>query len=142
MNKFLTKHAGTIIMILISLVIGGTSSKVFERAFPDASAVTKDFIRDIVVDAIQDEIRPIKEDIKQIKEQGEIFADDIAEEWVRVMNKQYLKVQTDRDDLSWSDVSYALSKWPVLPEVWKSPELTAKIEYLDIKYEEHINNGG
>ena len=142
MNKFLAKHAGTIILVLISLVIGGSGSKIFDRAFPDASAVTKDFIKEIVVEAIQDEIAPIKADIKQIKEQNQVFADDIAEEWVRVIRKQYLKVQTNRDDLSWSDVEYALSKWVVLPDSWITPELTKMIEYLELKYEGHINNGG
>ena len=115
MNKFLSKHASTIVLVLISLLIGGSGAKIFDRVFPDASALTKDFIKEIVVDAIQEEIAPMRADIKQIKDQNQVFADDIAEEWVRVMKKQYSKVQSNRDDLSWDDVQFALSKWPMLP---------------------------
>lgn len=141
MNKFLAKHAGTIMLILLSLIIGGSGSKIFDRIFPDAGEISKDFMKEIIIEVIQEEIAPIKSDIKQIKEQNEVFADDIAEEWVRFIKKQYLKIQTNRDDLSWSDVEYALSKCPVLPDKWKTPELISIIEYLEVKYDEHINNG-
>ncbi len=142
MNKFFTKHAPTIILMMICLILGGGSSKLFDRAFPDAKAITKEYMTEMFREIIQEETAPMKADIKEIRQQYGVLADGTFEEWVRVMEKQYLKVQTNRDDLSWSDVEYALGKWEALPDDWKTPDLCAKIEYLKIKYEEHINNGG
>ncbi len=141
MNKWVEKNAVAIVMALVSFGFGVSGDTILKSVFPDASAISKEFIREIIVEVVQEEIEPMKADIKEIKEQNKIFADDIAEEWVRFMKKQYLKVQTERDDLSWSDVAYTLSKWNVLPDNWKTPELTSKKEYLELKYNEHINTG-
>ena len=142
MNKFFEKHAATIIWVIIGLTVGGFSDSVLDRAFPDARAITKEYMNEMFREVIQEETAPMKADIKEIKQQYGVLADGTFEEWVRVMEKQYLKVQTNRDDLSWSDVEYALGKWGDLPDEWKAPDLCAKIEYLSTKYEEHINNGG
>ena len=143
MNEFFEKHFRFIVLILLALILGGGGMfQIVDKVFPDVSNITKEVMRELMIEVVQDEIAPIKSDIKQIKEQNQVFADDIAEDWVRVMKKQYLKVQTGREDLSWDDVEYALSKWPVLPDNWITPELTAMIEYLEVKYEEHIVNGG
>lgn len=142
MNKFLTKHAVTIVIAVLALSVGGFSDSVLDRLLPGTGDITGEFFSGLVRDIVREENAPMKADIKQIKEQNQIFTDDMAEEWVRVMKKQYSKVQANRDDLSWDDVQFALSKWPILPDNWKSPELIAKIEYLEIKYDEHINNGG
>ena len=142
MTEFFKKNGLTIVFILIGLIVGGSGSKVFDTVFPAASDISKDFMKEIMIEVIQDEIAPIKADIKEIKEQNQVFADDIAEEWVRFIKKQYLKVQTKRADLSWSDVEYSLSKCPVLPDKYRTPQLISMIEYLEIQYNSHINNGG
>lgn len=155
MNKFLQKHAVTIVLVVVALSVGGFTDSVLDKIFPTVSAISKDVMAEIMVDALQDEevqsvlieivqreTSAIKKDISNIESHNKILADNVAEEWVRIMHKQYLKVQTNRSDLSWADVEYALSKWPVLPDDWITPELEAKIEYLQIKYDEHIGNGG
>jgi hypothetical protein len=155
MNSFFTRNAGMIVAVVISLSVGGFSDSVLDRIFPVAGEITRELYKEITIEAFKDdavksvlvaivreENAPMKADIKQIKEQNQIFTDDMAEDWVRVMKKQYLKVQTNRNDLSWDDVQFALAKWPILPVVWKNPELEAMIEYLEIKYDDHINNGG
>ncbi len=143
MEKLTEKHFRLIVLVLLILILGGGGVlQIADKIFPGVSSVSKEIMRELIIEVIKEEIAPIRSDINEIKEQNEVFADDIAEEWVRFIKKQYLKVQTGRDDLSWSDVEYALSKWLVLPESWITPELTAMVEYLELKYDEHINNGG
>lgn len=143
MNEFFEKHFRFIVLILLVLILGGGGLfQIIDKVFPDVSKVSKDFMREMMIDVIQEELKPMKESIDTMGGQLKILSDNVAEEWVRIMEKQYLKVQTNRDDLSWGDVEYALSKWNVLPREWLTPALTAKLEYLQIKYEDHIQNGG
>lgn len=155
MINFFMKHAGTIILMVICLSVGGFTDSVLDKLFPPTAQISKvvltelfvsalesDEVRTVLIEIVKSETEGIIKDIREIKQHEEIESDNTAEEWVRVMNKQYTKVQDNRDDLSWKDVDFALSKWKLLPDKWVTPELESKINYLKIKYDDYINGGG
>lgn len=143
MKEFFEKHFRFIVLIFLILILGGGSIfQLVDKVFPDVTAISKEVMRELMREVVREENAPMKEGIDTMGNQLKILSDNVAEEWVRVMEKQYLKVQTNRDDLSWTDVEYALSKWPILPDNWVTPALSSKLDYLQLKYDEHINNGG
>lgn len=148
MNKFFAKHAATIFFMFVSLLTGIVGTTGFDKMIPDPSMISKEIMKDLIIDAFKDpEVKEtmvgiMHDENKEFSNKLDVLYYDSADNWVRSIDKQYGKLESNASNLYWIDVEYILSKWSMMPEDYKTPSLISKMTFIQMKYDEHIGNGG
>lgn len=139
--KFLKDHGIAIIVILVALSFGWDVAKdVFRELQPGKALVTEEVIESIIGDVIDKRNQSLIDSIDSLEKKVDILYYDAADEWERMIRKLYDYLAGGKG-VRWADVSYMLTKWELLPEEYKTPELTSKHNYLKDQYDIYINNG-
>lgn len=148
MNSFFTRHMGTIFFMFVSLLLGIVGTTGFDKAFPDPSMISQEIMKGLMIDAFKDpEVKEtmvgiMHEENMEFSRKLDVLYYDSADNWVRSIDKQYGKLESNASNLYWIDVEYILSKWPMMPDDYRNPALVSKMAFIQMKYDEHIGNGG
>lgn len=139
MIKFLEKHFRGIVIVLLLFVFGiQIVSGIIQTVYPETTAV----IRVVIREAVKEEIQPLTASIASLETKIDVLYYNAADEWVRLIDKQYVKLQSNASNLYWMDVEYVIGKWSQMPEDYKTPSLITVMEYIQMRYEDHIIQGG
>ena len=147
MNKFFSNHAGTIFLMFIGLFMGIVGTSSFDKAFPDPTMISQEIMKGLMIEAFKDsEVKETLVDIihtenKVVSDKLDVLYYDSADNWVRAIDKQYGKLESNASNLYWIDVEYILSKWPMMPDDYRTPALISKMAFIQSEYDKHIGNG-
>lgn len=141
--EFLEKHYRKIVLLLLVLIFGvNTTMQAIKAAFPDATALTSEVMGVLIEDAVKAQVQPLVESVESLEGKVDILYYNAADEWIRLIDKQYDKLQSNASNLYWMDVEYVINKWDKMPDDYVTTPLTLKMDYIMDRYDNFIANGG
>lgn len=141
MIEFWRNNNKVIMFILVLALLGVNGFTAGKAIFPNASNISKEIMRDLVREVVSEEIKPLENSFMGVETKVDILYFNAADEWVRLIDKQYDKLTKNAPNLYWIDVEYVLSKWVIMPDDYKKPGITARMAYIRTRYDSHIRSG-